>query len=324
MLRRRPLLCFFLLTFAFSWCAFAAGIVQSAGVRSLTDLRLVEGRLDPDAFFPYLLAGSFGPFAAALVMILAGPRPWPALASWLRGFVRVAFHPVVYLLALFALPLSYAAILTALGIRPLPGEPAGLVYLTMIGMAPVNGFATALLGAGPLGEEPGWRGYALPRLLERMGDVPSSLVLGLIWTSWHLPVMLVLPSWRGGLPVLGYLPLYALGVVLLAYVLTKLWVWSRGSILLAIWFHGVVNFVASYPTHRGIWDLDGYSDLEVQLIATAGLVATALLFAAVAATPFGRARESRRRPCFVRSTPPPSRTAARTRRSPPPPGGRRG
>lgn len=291
MLRQWPLLAFFLLTFAFSWTAFVAGIVAEGGVQALADLGSVEGRLSQEALFPYILLGSFGPFAAALVSILAGPRPWPALRSWLKGFVRVRFHPVVYLLAIFALPVSYAAILTALGIRPRPQEPALLVYVTLLALPPFNGFMTALVGAGPIGEEPGWRGFALPRLLERMGDLPASVGLGLVWTVWHLPVMLVLPEWREGLPVLQYLPVYAAGVTSAAYALTKLWRWSRGSILLAIWFHGVVNFYAGYPANRTIWILDGYSDLERTLITTAGLVLTALVFSAVSATPFGRRRE---------------------------------
>jgi membrane protease YdiL (CAAX protease family) len=52
---------------------------------------------------------------------------------------------------------------------------------------------STLLG-GPLGEEPGWRGYALPRLERALGPVRSSLVLGLLWTGWHLPLFLY-PGW---------------------------------------------------------------------------------------------------------------------------------
>jgi hypothetical protein len=52
---------------------------------------------------------------------------------------------------------------------------------------------STLLG-GPLGEEPGWRGYALPRLQTGLGPVRSSLVLGLLWTGWHLPLFLY-PGW---------------------------------------------------------------------------------------------------------------------------------
>ena len=52
---------------------------------------------------------------------------------------------------------------------------------------------STLLG-GPLGEEPGWRGYALPRLETALGPVRGSLLLGLLWTGWHLPLFLY-PGW---------------------------------------------------------------------------------------------------------------------------------
>lgn len=276
------LVAFFGLTYLLSWTAFTVGIFQVGQVGSLAELRTVDGQLDLEAFFPYILAGSFGPFAAALIMILTSPRRWSELRSWLARFVRVRFHPFVYLLAAFSLPVVFAVILALLGIRPVKEESADLVYLTLLGISPFNGLMTAFLGAGPLGEEPGWRGWALPRLLRRAGEFPVSVVLGLVWTFWHLPLMLVLPEWRGGLSVTGYLPLYAIGVVSLAYILTKLWIWSRGSILLAIWFHGIVNFVAGYPVNRSIWQLDDYTDLELVLIVTFGFVLTAGLFAIVA------------------------------------------
>jgi membrane protease YdiL (CAAX protease family) len=50
-------------------------------------------------------------------------------------------------------------------------------------------FVPNLVG-GPLGEEPGWRGYALPRLQRWFDPVTSSLVLGFLWANWHLPLIL--------------------------------------------------------------------------------------------------------------------------------------
>jgi membrane protease YdiL (CAAX protease family) len=52
---------------------------------------------------------------------------------------------------------------------------------------------STLLG-GPLFEEPGWRGFALPRLEAQFGPLPAALLLGTIWAAWHLPLFLY-PGW---------------------------------------------------------------------------------------------------------------------------------
>jgi membrane protease YdiL (CAAX protease family) len=71
----------------------------------------------------------------------------------------------------------------------LPGimtaDPRKLQWSILISTTVYN--YSTLLG-GPLGEEPGWRGYALPRLESTFGPVRGSLLLGLLWTGWHLPL----------------------------------------------------------------------------------------------------------------------------------------
>jgi hypothetical protein len=57
-----------------------------------------------------------------------------------------------------------------------------------------RGYNYSTLLGGPLGEEPGWRGYALPRLESAFGPVRGTLLLGLLWTGWHLPLFFY-PSW---------------------------------------------------------------------------------------------------------------------------------
>jgi membrane protease YdiL (CAAX protease family) len=178
--------------------------------------------------------------------------------------------------------------MTTLGIRPRPEQPAVMVYVTMIAMAPINGFAGVILGAGPLGEEPGWRGYALPRLLARMGDVKQSVLMGTLWAAWHLPVMIALPEWRGGVGLAGFIPLYWIGVIAAAYTVTKIWRWSRGSVFLAIWFHGVVNYIGSYAYAREIWTVDAYSDLQRAALQTLTFVLTALIVALISRSEFAR------------------------------------
>ena len=79
-------------------------------------------------------------------------------------------------------------------------------------------------------------------------------------------------------------------VLSLADVLTKIWRWSHGSIILAIWFHGLVNFTVNYPVDNRIWVLDGFTDVQLNLITVGGMVLTALIFALVSLTSFARKR----------------------------------
>ena len=290
-LHEKPVLCFFILTYALSWGAFGWGFVVVGEVGSISDIADIPSRVTTEALLPYIVAASFGPFAAALFMLSVGPNPKDNVLRWLKGFIRFKVHPFVYFLTLFVLPASYFLILTVLGVSPLPEHPASLVYVTLLVMPSVNGMATAFMGAGPLGEEPGWRGYALPRLLKRSGDLQASLLLGVFWALWHLPIMLGVPEWRGGgLDIAVFLPSYLIGVVSLAYVLTKIWRWSHGSIILAIWFHGLVNFTVNYPVDDRIWALDGFTDVQLNLITVGGMVLTALIFALVSLTSFARKR----------------------------------
>jgi len=290
MMREKPILWFFVVTYVLSWGALAYGFVVVGEISSIADLLDAPSRITMEALMPYIVVASFGPFAAALFMMAIGPKPKEALLLWLKGFVRFNVHPFVYLLTLFVLPAAYFLILTVLGVVPLPEHEAALVYVTLLGMSSVNGLATAFMGAGPIGEEPGWRGYALPKMLKHTGDIPASLVLGSFWALWHLPLMVVVPEWRGGLDILVFLPTYIVGVLSLAYVLTKIWRWSRGSIILAIWFHGLVNFTANYPTDDRVWALEGFTDVQLNLITVGGMVLTALVFALISFTPFARKR----------------------------------
>jgi len=112
--------------------------------------------------------------------------------------------------------------------------------------AGLNSFLPFLLIAlpfGPLGEELGWRGFFLPRLLEKYNIWKSSLVLGLVWTIWHLasftfpgaaiPSIFEVSVWT--------LFLYFLTIIAESLLFTYLFIKTRGSVLIAILFHTVFN-----------------------------------------------------------------------------------
>ena len=91
---------------------------------------------------------------------------------------------------------------------------------------------------GPLGEEIGWRGYALPRLTARLGLAPASLLLGLVWSCWHLPLFFLSV---GGDQFGQSFPTYLLQVTALSVAMGWLMGNTGGSLLLAVLFHSAIN-----------------------------------------------------------------------------------
>jgi membrane protease YdiL (CAAX protease family) len=98
-------------------------------------------------------------------------------------------------------------------------------------------FILVLLIGGPLGEEFGWRGFALPTLEERYNPLWASLILGIIWTVWHLPLFFISDSAQHSLPFW----LYALLTIPLTILITWVYHGSGDSLLLVMLFHAAVN-----------------------------------------------------------------------------------
>jgi uncharacterized protein len=119
---------------------------------------------------------------------------------------------------------------------------AGLVHPTAPAIPPWSGFLTSLVIAivkdpGPVGEEFGWRGFALPRLLERYSPLNASVRLGLIHAAWHIPLFFI-----PGMPQTQVsFPLFTLGVVSIAIFNTALYLRTGANLLLAILVHLFAN-----------------------------------------------------------------------------------
>ena len=120
-----------------------------------------------------------------------------------------------------------------------------------------------LLTSG-LGEEPGWRGYLLPRLQERFSAVQSVWLLGLAWAIWHYPLVAIYalsqvpanaPAPASVVTVVVALAVQTIGAIGLTYV--YVWLFSRTrSIFLMIVFHALTNALPFLlPPALGLWAL---------------------------------------------------------------------
>lgn len=87
------------------------------------------------------------------------------------------------------------------------------------------------------GEEIGWRGYALPRLAERFGLASASVILGILWACWHLPIFFLPESDTFG----QSFPLYLIQVTALSVAMAWLYWRTEGSLLLVMLLHAAIN-----------------------------------------------------------------------------------
>ena len=113
-----------------------------------------------------------------------------------------------------------------------------------------------LVRGGPMGEELGWRGFALPRLQQHRNALDASIFLGLIWGLWHLPLYFVPGTGQSEMLGTGTSPAFAIGGFLgwtigLSVLFTWLFNQTGGSLIVVIRFHTAVNLAAFLPAAVG-------------------------------------------------------------------------
>ena len=226
---------FFALAYTLSWL----WLIPLAGAH------LLVGR---GAGWPTHLPALLEPAIAAVVVTAwtmgrPGMRDLGARVARWRVPVRwwlVAVSPVLFLgLALIAMTVTGKAL-------PNVGDFGRFSGIPAIGLAGV----LLIIFTGALGEETGWRGYALPQLQRRFSPLASSLVLAVVWFGWHLPQFWVIATYRDFDPV-QYVGMF-LGLACGAVVLTWLYNRSGGSVLLVAVWHGLYNVVSGTQAATGM------------------------------------------------------------------------
>ena len=238
LLARYPLLFYFLIAYAGTWLVLLPVVLSEQGAG------LLPFRLSP------LLGGLVGavntfvgPTLSAFVMtgITEGRA---GIRRLLRRYVLWRVGLRWYLFALVGIPA-----IEVLGAIVVPGglasfqtidPPYVLTYLAS--------FVVIFLIGGPLGEEPGWRGFALPRLQRLHGPLVGSLILGPLWGLWHLPLFWI-PVW-GTPPTILNIVLFILSTIALAIVFTWVFNNTKGSLLLAMLVHASVDAFGAGPLVR--------------------------------------------------------------------------
>jgi len=226
---RHALLLYFLLAYAISW---AIEIPVALSVQGLISAQI------PPALYYF---ASFGPFLAALVVAMAAEgssgvrRLFAGLAKWRVGRGYAIF-------AILTPPILFA--IAVVGSRLWQGAWPDLRLLGDIDYLPHLGilgvFSLWLLTFG-LGEETGWRGFALPRLQAGRSAFSAALIIGVLHTFWHLPAFFFRDTYTAMGLLLG-LPMLLVSVVSASFIMTWLYNGTRGSLLMVVLFHGLFNF----------------------------------------------------------------------------------
>jgi len=206
---------FMLVTCGFSWGIWLPTIASQRGWIAAT--------------IPTTPWGSFGPAIGALVVLAINGR----LAELRERFRFRRVSSRNWLIALFV---PMAATLLSVVPTFLVSKP-DLANLDKLSLAPLVFLLILVLG-GPMGEEPGWRGYVLPKLLARYSPLGASLLLSLVWTTWHLPLF-----WMEGAAQEGSsIPLFFAAVVGSSIIFTWLYQETNGSLAAAVVLHASINF----------------------------------------------------------------------------------
>jgi membrane protease YdiL (CAAX protease family) len=181
--------------------------------------------------------GAFGPVAAA-VIVSQMENGKPGLVRWLKQVFRLRIGLFWWLGTALLLPFAVGLIQYCLYL--LLGGEAGLSDLEYPWLAyPIVLVLTTLFTGG--NEEPGWRGFALPRLLKRYSPLIASLVLGAIWVAWHLSLFFTEDWWRDT-SFVGFL----WNVLGLSVIMTWLFLRPGRSVIPAMLFHGGTSVIGSY------------------------------------------------------------------------------
>src|SRR5215213_3670140 len=233
LLARHPLVSFFVMAYAFTWIVWSSWVLgqDGAGLLPIKIGQAASGYLNAAA----ILAG---PTLAAFIMT-ATTEGRAGVRGLLGRLVLWRVGIQWYLFVLLGVPLiMLTGTMVYSGELPNLGALGGPSYLLNY----LGTFALVIVLGGPLFEEIGWRGFALPRMERLHGPLLASVILGVLWALWHLPEFLV-PSWAASSGGGGLVSITLFTLTALTFTIVITWVFNntRASVLLAILVHTSID-----------------------------------------------------------------------------------
>lgn len=249
-IKGHPVVAFYILAFIISWLGWIPQTLYGRGLSSF-DSPLLN----------FLAVG--GPTLAAVIVILLIKEKGGLKKLFGALFkLRISF---IWYVVVFGFWFVVAAIV--LGIRAIFGQALpSFSQFGWIGLFPV--FITMLLFN--VWEEIGWRGFALPRLQKRFNDLKIVLIMGLLGSLWHLPVMVNPTSSMSGLPWYGFI------IYILSFTVINTWLYehTHHSLFFVSVFHAMSNTQALALLQLGI-----YESTYLLVVGISAVCAVAILLA---------------------------------------------
>ncbi len=231
----REVILFTLLAYGLTWTWQAIKIIPRLGElltapKTPADSTVIFGNVY------YHILGMFGPMLAAIFMRLfisrEGLRGSLGLRQPLKYYLTAVFVPI-----LFITTICLSMALIGVARFAMPEEEMSAYILPVLALLLIPEIIVSF------GEEYGWRGYLLPRLMP-LGEIKASLILGVVWSLWHLPVLLAGVLYGGNTFWLA-LAIYMFTVTMSTFAYTWLGAASHHSSMLASIFHGSTNWYAN-------------------------------------------------------------------------------
>lgn len=221
-MKRYELQIFFVLAFLFPWLIWGTTIAESRGLLSF--------------HVPQSLAFWIG-LNLATYVTAAITGGWAAVKELLSRLIRWRAQPMWYVVAL---GITGLLSLVAIGIHfALGGSHQVGILLSLQALLPSLLFQIFFF---LLTEESAWRGFALPRLQAKHNALNASLILGILWSFWHLPLWFIPGSFQSTLPFIGFI------FMTIAMSIITTWVFNHthGSVLVVAILHAATDATLAY------------------------------------------------------------------------------
>ncbi|HHV98475.1 MAG TPA: CPBP family intramembrane metalloprotease [Clostridiaceae bacterium] len=224
---RHEVILFFITTVFFTWLLWVpAFLIQNHGIpmRLSYDFFITVGTFVPSIagfFFTYIFGGK-----AEVHSLLKSLLNMHISVKWLLFIFLVM--PVVS---------AVSCLVFYLSVSTLPQMQFSPWFIPIA-------FVYILIFMGPLGEEAGWRGFALKKMLEYLSPLKAAVLLGIVWSFWHLPLFFINGTTQNALTSFGSIPAilgYALYTVMISVLITLIYIMSNGSVFGCILLHTVGN-----------------------------------------------------------------------------------